>query len=262
MSKVLDWIKAHKVATVFIILGAFFLPLIFVHIAYRINAINPWFSSTWDSGDLITYIAGFEALVGTVILGIIAVRQNEKVIEMNENMIKREEKRDAFERQPFVDISDCTVILLSGDNVYNNLNGHQNTVYFNIKNFGDTVSRRFGTFLMFTFFLTYSAKSPMTFKLNNVRISDDQNELLSDFQHLVPFSNSGFKDSPAPNARNKYDLILPLDSLKQKTQADIILNISLTSNISECFKFSIFLFLYKLDEDNFGLIFVDTKIEE
>lgn len=30
MSKILDWIKAHKVATIFIILGAFFLPLIIV----------------------------------------------------------------------------------------------------------------------------------------------------------------------------------------------------------------------------------------
>lgn len=100
MSKILDWIKAHKVATIFIILGAFFLPLVFVHIAYRISAVTPWFSSTWNSGDLITYFAGFEAFFGTVFLGAITVRQNDKANELNTRMIKNEELRGVFERQP------------------------------------------------------------------------------------------------------------------------------------------------------------------
>ncbi|MEN6593608.1 MAG: hypothetical protein ABFC31_01470 [Clostridiaceae bacterium] len=100
MSKILEWIKAHKVATIIIILGVFLFPLVLVHIAYKINAISPWFSSTWESGDLITYIAGFEAFLGTVVLGVVAIKQNENANKTNERMLQNEEARDAFERQP------------------------------------------------------------------------------------------------------------------------------------------------------------------
>jgi hypothetical protein len=63
MSKILDWVKKHVWQTILIALGIFFLPLILVHIAYRISAVSPWFASTWYPGELITYIAGVEAFV-------------------------------------------------------------------------------------------------------------------------------------------------------------------------------------------------------
>ena len=109
MSKILDWIKAHKAATVFIILGAFFLPLIIVHFIYK------WYSgvwilaSTWSSGDLITYIAGFEAFLGTVALGAATVFLNEKANRTNERMLQNEEKRDLLTRQPRVMIANWQI---------------------------------------------------------------------------------------------------------------------------------------------------------
>ena len=98
MSKILDWIKKHKVATALIILSAFFLPLIFVHIAYRISAVTPWFSSTWNSGDLLTYIAGFEAFLGTVMLSVVAIKQNRRLLDI-------EKERDEVARRPFIMLS-------------------------------------------------------------------------------------------------------------------------------------------------------------
>lgn len=105
MKKYLDWIIAHKVKTCFIVFGLFIIPLIVIHLLYKWITPNYMLQSSWSSGELITYIAGFEAFLGTVFLGVVAVRQNDKVIEMNEKMIKQEERRDAFERQPCIMIS-------------------------------------------------------------------------------------------------------------------------------------------------------------
>lgn len=102
MSKILDWIKSHKALTVLIAAAVFLLPLVCVHVAYKINAASPFFVSTWDSGNLITYIAGFEAFIGTVFLGSVAVYQNRKANDLNARMLENEERRDAFERQPCV----------------------------------------------------------------------------------------------------------------------------------------------------------------
>lgn len=100
MSKILDWIKKHVWQTILIGFGLFFAPLFLVHVAYKIPAISPWFASTWEAGELITYIAGFEAFLGTVVLGAVAVRQNDKSNELNARMIKNEELHGTFERQP------------------------------------------------------------------------------------------------------------------------------------------------------------------
>jgi len=104
MSKILDWIKKHVWQTVLIGFGLFFLPLILVHIAYRIQAISPWFASTWEAGELITYIAGFEAFAGTVLLGSIAIHQNDKANEINSRLISIEEKNSQILRFPVIEI--------------------------------------------------------------------------------------------------------------------------------------------------------------
>lgn len=109
MKKFVDWILAHKVKTGFIIFAIFVFPLIVIHFLYKWQTPHFLLQSSWSSGELITYIAGFEAFIGTVFLGAVAVRQNDKVIEINESMIKREEKRDAFSRQPTVMISNWQI---------------------------------------------------------------------------------------------------------------------------------------------------------
>lgn len=109
MSKILDWIKKHIWQTILIVLGLFFLPLLLVHIAYRIPAISPWFASSWNSGELITYIAGFEAFVGTVFLGAIAVYQNNDANQISKNIQNSTENLHKLERQPIFEIYDCDI---------------------------------------------------------------------------------------------------------------------------------------------------------
>ena len=105
MKTIWDWIKKYWLKTLLISLGIFLalvIPPLVVHVMYKTTAQNPYFESTWSSGDLITYIAGFEAFIGTVFLGVVAVRQNDKANKLNEHMLLNEEKRDEFERQSSV----------------------------------------------------------------------------------------------------------------------------------------------------------------
>ena len=118
MSKILDWIKKHVWQTVLIGFGLFFLPLILVHVAYRIPATSPWFASTWEAGELITYIAGFEAFLGTVALGGATVYLNRKANEINTKLLDHEKKRTAFERQPEIAVKAGNSEIITLANLY------------------------------------------------------------------------------------------------------------------------------------------------
>lgn len=119
LSGIQAWIEKHKWQTFLIGFGLFIAPLILVHVAYRITAISPWFASTWESGELITYIAGFEAFLGSAFLGVIALIQTQDATErakasneISTLMLNNEAKRDAFERQASIMLinSVCNVI--------------------------------------------------------------------------------------------------------------------------------------------------------
>ena len=66
----------------------FLLPLMIVHILFKGVAENQWFEATWKAGELLAYIAGFETLLGTVILGMITVYQSDRANEINERLNK------------------------------------------------------------------------------------------------------------------------------------------------------------------------------
>lgn len=90
-----------------IVILSFLLPIITV--IYLNYVISSFFESIGISADsLITYVAGFEAFIGTVFLGVVAARQNDKANELNERLLDKEEKRDAFDRQPCLMISGGT----------------------------------------------------------------------------------------------------------------------------------------------------------
>ena len=118
MSKILDWIKKHVWQTILIGFGLFFAPLFLVHVAYKIPAISPWFASTWEAGELITYIAGFEAFLGTVGLGAVAIHQNDEAIIINSKLLLLEKRSSVFERKPDVDLSDFKIRALSRDELF------------------------------------------------------------------------------------------------------------------------------------------------
>lgn len=100
MKKIVDWINSHKILTVCIALFLFVVQPIVVHWMFKTPAATPFWENTWDAGDLLGYIAGFEAFLGTVFLGFVAVRQNDTANDLNKKLVKIQEDQGVFERQP------------------------------------------------------------------------------------------------------------------------------------------------------------------
>lgn len=73
------WIKKNKFIFGLVVLLLFLVPLILVHILYKFNSNIEWLTAEWSAGDVLAYIAGFEAFIGTVALGALALWQNQQI---------------------------------------------------------------------------------------------------------------------------------------------------------------------------------------
>lgn len=102
IDKYITWIFKHKKLTGLIVLGLFLLPLLTVHLLFKWSTGLEAISAEWTAGDLIGYIAGFEAFVGTVILGVIAVWQTDKANKTNDNLLKLTEENERKSVLPFL----------------------------------------------------------------------------------------------------------------------------------------------------------------
>lgn len=86
LKSIVNFIKNRKIIVFLISIIIFALPLILIHILFKYDACNPWFEAEWTARELLAYIAGFEALLGTIILGLITVYQTQKAQEINEKL--------------------------------------------------------------------------------------------------------------------------------------------------------------------------------
>jgi hypothetical protein len=105
VAKIFAWIKANKAKSCIIIVALFLLPLIIVHVLYKWQTTCLFLQSSWDSGSLITYIAGFETFIGTIFLGAVTVFQSEKESDFNERLLNYEKLRSIYERNPSLLVS-------------------------------------------------------------------------------------------------------------------------------------------------------------
>ncbi len=76
MIKLLDWVRKHKICVFILAIVIFAIPLVIVQILYKVDCKIACLQLVWNSGDLLAYIAGFEAFIGTVSLGFLALWQN------------------------------------------------------------------------------------------------------------------------------------------------------------------------------------------
>lgn len=100
MKNIIDWIEKHKLLTAIAVFMLFFLPLIIVNILFKWHSSISWLKAEWGAGDLLNYIAGFEALLGTVVLGAVTVYQSDRANEVNERLSKENNiyKKSAYNK--------------------------------------------------------------------------------------------------------------------------------------------------------------------
>ena len=112
LKKILDWILSHKFLTAIVTVLVFALPLVVVHCLFKWYSGIPWLAAEWLAGDILGYIAGFEALLGTVILGAVTIYQTQKAEEANKRLAKENnylQKISIQQMLPLVKIVDIAV---------------------------------------------------------------------------------------------------------------------------------------------------------
>lgn len=78
MIRIIMWISKNKVKTIELCVVLFALPVLIIHVLFKIPGCE-YFRAEWSAGDILGYIAGFEAFVGTISLGMLSLWQNEKI---------------------------------------------------------------------------------------------------------------------------------------------------------------------------------------
>lgn len=112
MNKIVDWIKNHKATTLIVCVAMFFLPPVLVHALFKWNSGIDWLSAEWSAGDILAYIAGFEAFIGTIVLGFVTVYQSEKASRENERLSRENNflQRISVQRLlPLVSVESITI---------------------------------------------------------------------------------------------------------------------------------------------------------
>lgn len=101
MEKILNWIKLHKVRTIFILAAIILLPIIVLHLLFKIRTDYYWIQADWQSGDVLGYFGDVLSFVGTIILGYVAIIQAEKANQLSNELLKIEKNRI----KPCLDVS-------------------------------------------------------------------------------------------------------------------------------------------------------------
>lgn len=98
MNGFFEWLKSRKnwKLLIFVVITAFFVPLIFIHLLFKIPYLNDFLTPEWTAGELLGYVGAFYAFLGTAIFSCLALRQNERFKE--ENVRSQQKLSDFNER--------------------------------------------------------------------------------------------------------------------------------------------------------------------
>lgn len=259
MSKILDWIKSHKALTVLIAAAVFLLPLVCVHIAYKINAVSPFFVSTWDSGNLITYIAGFEAFLGSLFLGGVAVYQNKKANELNVRMLENEEKHRKFERTPCVQISPRKVTIQTITNVLN----HPGPIYYykDYRELGNYPSDYWDKeYFLFSWEVKNAASKQIRVTLNKLELKmPKQQETLIFTKNWMNLS----LEMPYIVPQNSIDIgfIIDIETMEPKNNLEGDLVLEILNDVNEVYILSLVFLIIHNTETGFFIHILSEELE-
>ena len=75
--------KIRRIILILVAIIVYSLPLVLIHILFRIPAPVAWLVPKWDVSDVLAYTAGFETLLGTIVLGFISIVQTKKANDLS-----------------------------------------------------------------------------------------------------------------------------------------------------------------------------------
>ena len=85
----LDWIKLKKrIIIIFLLIILLILFPIFIHIVFKIPAINEFWVAEWSIGDFLGFYGAVLSFIGTVTLGVLALYQNNLFKKQNERIMQ------------------------------------------------------------------------------------------------------------------------------------------------------------------------------
>ena len=80
MEKALKWIDEHKKLSIFLIVIIIFMPIIIIHVLFKIKTGYYWIVAEWEAGDVLGYFGDVLSFVGTIILGYVAAKPKKLII--------------------------------------------------------------------------------------------------------------------------------------------------------------------------------------
>lgn len=84
MNKLLEWIKRNIFLSIIITIGIFMLPILLIHIAFKTVAPYKFLVAEWSPGEMLQFYGSFLSFMGTVLLGGLALWQNNQLAKKNE----------------------------------------------------------------------------------------------------------------------------------------------------------------------------------
>ena len=87
MKTILMWIQRHKLLSLGMVIGVFIFPLLCIYFLYLLGTVFELIHAPWSAGDLVGYVASFEAFIGTISLGALSLWQNIKLDEEHTNSL-------------------------------------------------------------------------------------------------------------------------------------------------------------------------------
>lgn len=95
MDKIFKWIEKHKKITILIFVSIAFLPIVITNLLFKLPACCYWTEAEWEAGEMLGYFGDVMSFLATAILGYATLslsdkanKQNEKLIQMQNNQEK------------------------------------------------------------------------------------------------------------------------------------------------------------------------------
>ncbi len=92
MEEIIEWINKHKITSFIILLSFIVIPASFCQIIYKFSASSVWLHGEFTAGELLGYLGNAMSFMGTIILGFIAIKQNNELKDLTRHQNETNDK--------------------------------------------------------------------------------------------------------------------------------------------------------------------------